>query len=326
MDIYNIEGGVNFYDELYKSLDDEEDTNENENTCLISNLPLTDLHFEMQCGHKFNYMPLFLDIKNHKQKFNSLEGSSSKLGHNQIRCPYCRGKHLGTLPYHEELGLSKIHGVNFFDPDFKSNVPHKFSNNKCEFLVPNQAFNENETNIDVIGTNPPFYKCTQYGTKLNLYNDEKHYCYCHTKLVVKIYKKDIATKINEAKKQALIQKKEEVKQLREKDKQQKQLEKQQAKQQAINEKQQAKQQAINEKQQAINEKQQAKIEKKSHIVNKQNVVDLDLTEINTELCVSILRTGPKKGQQCGCKIENDGLCKRHYNMKHHKIKNAVITI
>ena len=56
---------------------------ENDETCLITNLPLTDTHFKMQCGHKFNYMPLFLDIKNHKQKFNVMEGSGTKLGHHQ---------------------------------------------------------------------------------------------------------------------------------------------------------------------------------------------------------------------------------------------------
>ena len=38
----------------------------------------------MECGHKFNYLPLFNDIKNHKQKFNGMEGTSSKLDLNQI--------------------------------------------------------------------------------------------------------------------------------------------------------------------------------------------------------------------------------------------------
>ena len=55
---------------------------------------------------------------------------------------------------------------------------------------------------------------------------------------------------------------------------------------------------------------------------------IDLTEHITEGCCSILMTGQKKGQQCGCKIEKDMLCKRHYNMKHHKItnRNSIITI
>mgnify|MGYP000568693214 CR=1 FL=1 len=54
---------------------------------------------------------------------------------------------------------------------------------------------------------------------------------------------------------------------------------------------------------------------------------IDLTETSTEGCVAILRTGQKKGEQCGCKIEKETLCKRHYNLKHHKITgNTVITI
>ena len=98
--LYGYPGGaiMPVYDELYKSLDDDVGQDaENEEICLITNMPLTDTHFKMQCGHKFNYKPLFLDIKNHKQKFNVMEGSGSKLGQHQIRCPYCRSKHTGTL-------------------------------------------------------------------------------------------------------------------------------------------------------------------------------------------------------------------------------------
>ena len=69
---YNIEGGIDFYSELYKSLDIEENENKTEedsNLCLISNQPLNEYHFKMICGHKFNYIPLYLDIKNHKEKY-----------------------------------------------------------------------------------------------------------------------------------------------------------------------------------------------------------------------------------------------------------------
>ena len=46
---------------------------------------------------------------------------------------------------------------------------------------------------------------------------------------------------------------------------------------------------------------------------------IDLTQPDIDGCVEILRTGQKKGQQCNCKIEKDQLCKRHYNLKHHKV-------
>ena len=97
---YNIEGSIDFFTELYKSLDEEEENEQNDdNLCLITNLPLNDNFFKMDCGHKFNYVPLYLDIKNHKQKFNGMEGNSSRLNKNEIRCPYCRNRHKGVLPY-----------------------------------------------------------------------------------------------------------------------------------------------------------------------------------------------------------------------------------
>jgi hypothetical protein len=66
---YNIEGNINFYEELYKSLDTE-DKQDNNDYCLISNQPLVENYVTMSCGHKFNYQPLFYDILNHKKKFN----------------------------------------------------------------------------------------------------------------------------------------------------------------------------------------------------------------------------------------------------------------
>ena len=78
---YKIEGDIDFFSELYKSLDNE-DTENTDNLCLITNLPLIDKYFQMDCGHKFNYIPLYFDIKNHKLKFNGMEGSSSRLNKN----------------------------------------------------------------------------------------------------------------------------------------------------------------------------------------------------------------------------------------------------
>ena len=100
---------------MYKSLDINENEHKNEedkNLCLITNKELTDKFVKMDCGHQFNYIPLFNDIKNHKYKFNNMEGTSSRLNIDEIRCPYCRKKQKGVLPYYEELGLYKINGVN----------------------------------------------------------------------------------------------------------------------------------------------------------------------------------------------------------------------
>ena len=75
---YNIEGNIDFFAELYKSLDDEDNQNktaEDDNLCLITNQPLTEKYVELNCSHKFNYIPLYNDIYNHKKKYNNMEGS-----------------------------------------------------------------------------------------------------------------------------------------------------------------------------------------------------------------------------------------------------------
>ena len=59
---YIIEDGIDFFAELYKSLDDKElleKTEEDNNKCLITNQPLTDKFVELNCGHKFNYVALY---------------------------------------------------------------------------------------------------------------------------------------------------------------------------------------------------------------------------------------------------------------------------
>ena len=84
----------------------------------------------------------------------------------------------------------------------------------------------------------------------------------------------------------------------------------------------AKQKAKDEaKQKAKEEAKQLKKTKpkQENVVLQPIIIDLTLPDIDG--CVEILRTGQKKGQQCNCKIEKDQLCKRHYNLKHHKVTN-----
>jgi len=151
-----------FYNELYKLLDDDSDT-ETDNKCLISDEILVDKFVKLPCGHSFNYIPLYNDIKNHKTKFNNMEASSGKLHTHEIRCPYCRNIHASLLPYYEELGLNKIHGVNCLDPTHDI-TPH---HNECSYVGD--------------GPNPTF--CTGfYGFKVNSF-DKKMYCYYHNKIV-----------------------------------------------------------------------------------------------------------------------------------------------
>jgi hypothetical protein len=120
MSNYIIEGNFDFYKELYESLDDS-DNNIDESSaqvCLISNTPLTKHFVELECKHTFNYVPLFKDLVNHKTKFSSLDTHRLKV--NEIRCPYCRHKQGSVLPYIEEIGLPKEHGVNWINMDLMS--------------------------------------------------------------------------------------------------------------------------------------------------------------------------------------------------------------
>ena len=84
---YKVEGNIDFFSELYKSLD-YDDCQPDDNICLISNQPLIDRFVKLTCGHTFNYLPLYNDIINHKAKFNSMEATSGRLKQSQIRCPY----------------------------------------------------------------------------------------------------------------------------------------------------------------------------------------------------------------------------------------------
>ena len=59
---YNIENGLNFYETLKQNIAAQSSENENatdEGLCLISNTPLEDRFFTFECGHKFNYEPIY---------------------------------------------------------------------------------------------------------------------------------------------------------------------------------------------------------------------------------------------------------------------------
>jgi hypothetical protein len=120
MSNYIIEGNFDFYKELYESLDDSDNNIDEQSAqiCLITNAPLTKHFVELECKHTFNYVPLFKDLVNLKTKFSSLDTHRLKV--NEIRCPYCRNKQGNLLPYIEEIGLPKEHGVNWINMDLMS--------------------------------------------------------------------------------------------------------------------------------------------------------------------------------------------------------------
>jgi hypothetical protein len=317
---YSVEGGIDFFAELYKSLDDDEPNNktdEDKNKCLITNQTLTDKFVEMSCGHKFNYIPLYNDVLNHKKKFNNMEGSATRLKHNEMRCPYCRKKQTGLMPYYEELNLPKVSGVNYIDANYDvetDSVPMTSYYKKCEFLTPNVCFNVNSQNVievykqNLVLEDCKFIQCSHMGTQINYdftsenFNDNKHYCWYHKKMIIKQYKKEKADKIKEEKKQA----------------------KQKEKEDLENAKKEAKQKAKDEKQKAKDEKQKTK---KTKTVSNDNKIVIDLTNENVViglskavaaeaaepilLCQELLKSGKNKGTVCGNKAFENNVCKRH---------------
>ena len=110
---YIVEGGINFFDELNKSLNEKEDEQENvsSDVCLISNTLLTDNFVTLECKHKFNYGPIYNDIVNHKIKYNMMEKRQLKML--ELRCPYCRNIQTKLLP--ECDGYINVHGVNYIN-------------------------------------------------------------------------------------------------------------------------------------------------------------------------------------------------------------------
>jgi hypothetical protein len=301
---YNIEGGIDFYSELFKSLDNEIDDDDT-NMCLISNTPLVDKFVTMSCGHKFNYIPLYNDLINHKNKFNGMESSHGKLSVNQIRCPYCRKKQNCLLPYYEELGLKQVHGVNFIDQNYKPQKTHNNVYNSCQYKFPNQNYDPNKPESESNTKYLPNH-CHFYASKIQIYNennpnepitfgDDNYYCYSHKKVMIKQYKALEKVKAKEASKAAKLKAKEDAKLAKE-------IEKQKCKE---------------EKQKA---KEDSKLSKKklheNIVIGPSNV----LIE-NNNGCISILKSGPNKGKSCGCSIKFENMCSRHFKLTHNIIIN-----
>lgn len=171
---YNIEGNLNFYAQLNSALN-EEASDEDCNICLITQTPLEDKFVTLDCSHTFNYVPLYKDVFNHKTKYNYLEPGSSFLSLNQIRCPYCRRKHTGILPYYPELGFNKIIGVNFIEVA----VPSLYEQgHRCCFttIKTTNEYGEQSTS------------CLSAHLSVNKINDN-YYCYFHHKITTKDIKK-----------------------------------------------------------------------------------------------------------------------------------------
>lgn len=285
---YIIEGGIDFYAELYGSLDNKDIGDTNNNVCLITDEPLEANSITLTCNHKFNYVPLYKDLVNHKRKFNTME-SSGALKPGEIRCPYCRHKQNFVLPYYEELCLPKVSGINEVYK-YEPPTPSPYYNNikKCDF-VETFPFLQDVSAADNLVT----LSCKKYGYKFAGFEegDEhsgKYYCCEHKRVVTKKHKQDVRDKLKASKEAEKKLKKEEALKAKDEAMKQKKLLKADSK---------------------VNDKSKAKIE---------TLVENVYSDENTIVCVGCqqyLVSGPRKGLQCNLNIFQDDRCKRHYDKK-----------
>jgi hypothetical protein len=244
-----------------------------------------------------------------------MESSTGRLNQNEIRCPYCRKKQKKVLPYYEELGLNKINGVNNIDVNY-NNYKSLDTHYYCEYLTPNPTYDPSgnytsETNSTNVG-NCKFLKCLYIGSKINYsdkkglinhnFGDEKNYCYFHKSQLIKIYKKEKYNKDKEEAKKSKEELKEQEKKKKEEIKKTEKEEKKQLKKISKQLKNLEKETNL-----LINTDNENKVIGTIHLIENQE----------NQLCNVILKTGQNKGKICGCKITNENLCTRHYNLKNN---------
>jgi hypothetical protein len=323
---YCIEGNINFYEELYKSLDQEDE--DDDNICLTTNEKLTDKFVKLKCGHKFNYIPLYNDLINYKFKYNNMESHNNKLKYNEIRCPYCRNKQDELLPYYnDDINIQKYHGINYIDEKFIANNSHKMYNplNKCCYKEKNILFDETKPESE---TNEKYIECYNYGypyaTCSMIYagNTTNNFCSYHQKVIIKQHNDKVKEKLKEEK-QKLKDEKQKLKDEKQKLKDEQKIEK-------------MKQKELLKAQKEV-EKQNKKMEntKNKLTINNENIIlgpsnitlETNIEEQNlgeNKCCIEILKSGKNKGSNCNVKTHKDELCKRHYNIKNKFVENIKI--
>jgi len=205
---YKIEGNINFYEELFKSLDDV-DTNDETQICQITGLPLTDTSVNLECNHHFNYDALYKEIYRQRFDFKTYEVTTlSKTEHHKfnnsnldyfIKCPYCRNIQFTILPYYKEFNHKQIYGINSLDKTLPNTV-----------LIPNRTHNYaniNDYTFNAYGTT--FKKGQCCVSQQNILCSDKYvsmvegsgllYCKKHYKAGLKQHNLSIKNKANEEK-------------------------------------------------------------------------------------------------------------------------------
>jgi hypothetical protein len=325
MTTHEIEGNFNFYDELYKSLDDSDDEDET-NKCQITGLLLKDKSVSLECNHHFNYDALYKEICTQKYDFRTY--NVQMLSHKDhrkfvtsgfdyyIKCPYCRNIQFTILPYYEELGLEQKYGINCSDKTLESSQNNYYYYSRgylldtYTFKAYGATFKKSKETCCYKSIHGYLCEGTFIAPIPNTYVSA---CSPHYKSELQKYKLLEKNKLFLEKKQILEEKK----------------------------------QILEEKKQILKEKKNSKgLPKiknelikneliKNELINQKNpigqyVPDILDDELNLEEeeglkqgCTTILKSGPNKGKQCCCKTVNDiGICKRH-NLKEPILKEPI---
>lgn len=99
---------MNFYNLLNNDDFDIEEASTEQ--CLISQDSLDLNYITLDCNHKFNFLPLYFEIKKQKTIKNHFETTNLKL--NEIKCPYCRTITNRLIPFYKYYNVKQIRGVN----------------------------------------------------------------------------------------------------------------------------------------------------------------------------------------------------------------------
>ena len=291
MSKYIIEGEINFYEELYKSLD-ETDSNKNskeENLCLITGMPLTDRSVVLECNHKFNYSALYKEICKQKYIFRTYNiDTLTKTEYQKfkdantdyfIKCPYCRSIQFKLLLYYEDSEYELKYGINSLE---------RTQNDNNYLINPFSGYNHQYTSYGYKFQQGSCCKVIDVKNGLNVFCSSKYsasilemnksFCVAHIRGEVKQYKME---KIQKAKlAQKLVKK-------------------------------------------------NTKMVKLTNEIVTQTIqigeFNANETDQNNQItgCTAILKSGANKGHYCGATINTNGLCLRHLPKDKDKDKDKI---
>ena len=106
-------------------------TDNTENICLITKEKLQPNHITLSCKHKFNYLPIYHEVVNQKNKQNNMY-EITKLLTNEIKCPYCRAITYKLLPYIPYPSVKVVKNVNsYITSSYNSNPGYFLYAPKC---------------------------------------------------------------------------------------------------------------------------------------------------------------------------------------------------